>query len=100
MSKSFVTLVFELIRQYLQGTIFSGVMTSVSKAPGSPLSLSLSRSVFFDQINADVLLRRVNYLPSNYHVSYDVIILCFNMNGSEWGLKMQREIYSIHMVKF
>ncbi len=30
-----------------------------------------------------------------------VSIPCFNMNGSEWGLKMQSEIYlSIHRVEF
>ncbi len=40
-------------------------------------------------------------MPSNFHVSYSVSIPCFNMNGSERGLKMQSEIYSsIHMAKF
>ncbi len=39
--------------------------------------------------------------PSNFEVSYSVFICCFNMNGSEWGLKMQSEIHqSIHMVEF
>ncbi len=26
-------------------------------------------------------------------VSYSVSIACFNMNGSEWALKMQPDIY-------
>ncbi len=42
-----------LVRNY-----FPGVITLVSKAPGT----CLSRLAIFDQINADVLFRRVNYL--------------------------------------
>ncbi len=33
-------------------------------------------------------------------MSYSVSVPCFNFNGSEWGLKMQSEIYlSKHMVE-
>ncbi len=56
-SKSFLTLTFDLGRQHLWGTIFPGVITFVSTAPGSPLSLS---SATFDQINTNFLFRRVN----------------------------------------
>ncbi len=32
-------------------------------------------------------------IPSNFHVPYSVSMPCFNMIGSEWGLKMQSEIF-------
>ncbi len=71
------------LQQHLEGTIFPGVITLVSSAP---TCLLLSD---FDQINADVLFRRVNLpIPSNFHPSDSVSIPCFNMNGSEWGLKI------------
>ncbi len=57
---------------------------------GSSLSLSLLLS-YLEQINADVL----------FHVFCGVSIPHFNMNGSEWGLKMQSDIHkSKHMVTF
>ncbi len=31
--------------------------------------------------------------PNNFHVSYSVSIPSFNMNGCEWALKMQSDIY-------
>ncbi len=34
-------------------------------------------------------------------MSYSVSITCFNMNGSEQGLKIQSQVYwSINLVKF
>ncbi len=37
-------------------------------------------------------------IPSNFHVSYSISLSCFNINVSEWGLKIQSEIYlSIHV---
>ncbi len=39
--------------------------------------------------------------PSNFLKSCSVSITCFDMNGSEWALKMQPDIYfSKHMVTF
>ncbi len=32
-------------------------------------------------------------MPYNFNESYSVTLPCFNINGAEWGLKMQSEIY-------
>ncbi len=86
MSESF-TLIFELGRQHLLGSIHPGVITLVSTAP-------LSRSAIFDKINADVLFRRVNSLfLATFMCPIVIIMPCFNMSGGEWGLKIQSEIY-------
>ncbi len=79
--------ILELGRQHMQGIICPGVIT-----PGSWLP-SLSFSTIFDQISADVLFGGSLTYVSNFHVSLSASIPCVNMNGSEWGLKMQSEIY-------
>ncbi len=66
-----------LVRNYFSRR---NVPLNSSRLP--PLSLSVS----FNQINAEVLFRR--------WITYNKQLLrCFNMIGSEWGLKMRSEIY-------
>ncbi len=51
--------------------------------------LYATNAAIYDQLNADILFRRGNdlYLPT-----FTCPLPCFNMNGSEWGLKMQSKI--------
>ncbi len=54
----------------------------------------ISLSEIFDQINADIPFRRVNYpylATSTCNIVFP--ISHFNMNVREWGSKMQSEIY-------
>ncbi len=77
--KCFYMLIFMLGRQHLKGTIF-------------PAPLSLSFCNFWPNQHMYSLKGELP-IPGNFHVAYSVSISCFNMNGSEWGLKMQSEIY-------
>ncbi len=68
---------------------------------GSHSLLSLSLSDFWPNKCRHSLSKGELPIPSNSHVSYSVSIPCFNMNGSEWALKMQPDIcLSKHMVTF
>ncbi len=49
----------------------------------------LLHSGFWPNICRRSLWKEELPIPSNFHVSYSVSIPCFNINGSEWGLKIQ-----------
>ncbi len=74
----------ELVRNY-----FLTFLTLVSTAPTYPLS----HLTTFDQINADVSFRSVNYICLATFTCPTVFLPRFNTNGDKWGLKMQSEIY-------
>ncbi len=85
----------ELYRKYLKmydnPEIASGMESSCEffKKCANSSGLYTTNAAIYDQLNADILFRRGNdlYLPT-----FTCPLPCFNMNGSEWGLKMESKI--------
>ncbi len=65
---------------------------NVTKSTGKCLAL-LKKNVCQSPSSHYFSSQKGSTLRSCYHVSYSVSVPCLNMDGSEWGLKMQSEIY-------